>query len=489
MKPSRLLLILFATSPLALPALAIPPIVTDGVKKAAQSAAQSAAQAAAQKALDRVIGTPTPTPTAPPTPTSPTDPAAAPAPAAPPSATPAPTATTAPALTGESLIKLGSHSLQVLTTGNGPYTVIFEAGLGQDLQSWSKVIPGLAKSARLVVYSRAGLGKSGGESRSLGQSTEEFTQLLDAAKINPPFVLVGQGYGGWLVRNYAMQHQQHVLGMVLLDPYDEKHWIELKKVDAPKVAQDEQYLTNNTPAPARAELKSALKIFNGGALPLATPLPDVPTVLITSTKRHERPELFGQGQKGQEIWRDLHGQFFRQFANGAHILTSVSGPNIAQEQAELVVSAVEQVLGGVKLQATARASGQVRETLFATCEKAGLLLASRRNRDAEKLVISAIKESGLSEAEINKVGFELFDQRSQPQVAELVMKINADNYPNSDKARASYGVILLESYKLDDAKSQFKKALSLAAANGRSAEVIDGYQKHLARAEQLKGKK
>jgi pimeloyl-ACP methyl ester carboxylesterase len=475
---SCLLSCLFAACQIALPALAIPPIITDTVK----STAQSAAQAAAQKTLDRVSGTtPTPTPA----------PAATPAPASAPAPVPAAmtTGTPAPALTGENLIKLGNYSLQTLSTGNGPYTVIFEAGLGNDLQSWNKVVPALAKSARLFLYSRAGLGQSSGESAGLNQSTEQFTQLLEAAKISPPFILVGQGYGGWLVRNYAMQHQDHVLGLVLVDPFDEKHWVELKKADAPKVAQDEQYLTSASPAVAKAELKSALKILNGGALPLATPLPDVPTVLISSTKRYERPDLFGHSQKGQEIWRDLHGQFFRQFTNGAHILTSASGPHIEQEQPELVIGAIEQVLGGVKSQAKQRASGQVRETLFATCEKAGLLLASRRNRDAEQLVSRAIRDSGLGEVEINKAGFELFDQRGQPQVAELVMKINAENYPNSDKARDNYGVILLESYKLDDAKSQFKKALALAANNGRSADVIDGYQKHLERAEQLKGKK
>jgi Tfp pilus assembly protein PilF len=132
---------------------------------------------------------------------------------------------------------------------------------------------------------------------------------------------------------------------------------------------------------------------------------------------------------------------------------------------------------------------QLKTNVLAACDKAAQLLAARRNSQAEQVLLEAIKGSGLGEAEVHKLGFEQMDQRGQPQVAELIMLINANSYPNSDKARDNYGVVLLESYKAAEAVTQFKKAIALAQANGRPASVLEGYQRHLERAEQLKNKK
>lgn len=456
--------------------------LTDAAKQVVIDAAKKKAEEKANEALDRVLGTPTPSPVP--------EPTVAPAPVyvEPGNASAAPAnAGTAPPRT-ESFVKVGANSLHLVTMGNGPYTVVFETGLTGHVGTWDKVAPAIAKSAKVVLYSRAGNGKSNArpEPLSLNQSTDEFTQMLEAAKLPPPYILVGHSYGAFLIRNYAMQHQDHVLGMVFIDPSDEKQWIELKKVDAAKVSQDEALLRANIPAQFQGELKTALQVLNSGSLPQATPLPDVPTVLLTSTKRYDHPDMFMLTNRAQEIWRELHSQFFRQFSNGAHILTSTSGHHIQQDQPNLVIGGIEQVMASATERAKQQGQQQIKGNLVTACEKAGQLLAARRNRDAEKLVAEAIKSSRLNEAEVNKVGFEFLDQRSQPQVAELVMMLNANNYPNSDKARDNYGVVLLESYKAGDAISQFKKAISMAQANGKPASVIEGYQRHLEKAEQAK---
>ncbi len=450
--------------------------LTDAAKQIAIDAAKKKAEEKANAMIDKVIGTPTPTPT----------------PGyAEPSYTPAPPPgnSAEPALPrAESFVRVGANSLHLVTIGNGPYTVVFEAGLTGHVGTWDRVAPAIAKSAKVVLYSRAGNGKSNGrpEPLSLNQSTEEFTQMMEAAKLPPPYIFVGHSYGAFLVRNYVMQHQNHVLGMVLIDPSDEKQWIELKKIDAAKVSQDEALLRANIPAQFQGELKTALQILNSGSLPQATPLPDVPTVLLTSTKRYDHPDMFMLTNRAQEIWRELHSQFFRQFSNGAHILTSTSGHHIQLEQPGLVIGAIEQVMANATERAKQQGQQQVKGNLVGACEKAAQLLAARRNKEAEQLVAEAIKSSRLSEAEVNKVGFEFLDQRGQPQVAELVTMLNANNHPNSDRARDNYGVVLLESYKAGDAISQFKKAIALAQANGKPASVIEGYQRHLEKAEQAK---
>jgi pimeloyl-ACP methyl ester carboxylesterase len=41
-------------------------------------------------------------------------------------------------------ITVGAFQVQVDSTGNGPYTVIFESGFGSDLRAWRKVAPEVA---------------------------------------------------------------------------------------------------------------------------------------------------------------------------------------------------------------------------------------------------------------------------------------------------------------------------------------------------------
>jgi pimeloyl-ACP methyl ester carboxylesterase len=47
---------------------------------------------------------------------------------------------------------------------------------------------------------------------------EELTKLLEVVGVTPPWVLVGQSYGGVLVREFLSMHgKEKVVGMVIVD--------------------------------------------------------------------------------------------------------------------------------------------------------------------------------------------------------------------------------------------------------------------------------
>jgi pimeloyl-ACP methyl ester carboxylesterase len=50
------------------------------------------------------------------------------------------------------------------------------------------------------------------------QEVFELHNLLQAAKIPTPYVLVGHSIGGLLVRLYTEQYGKDVIGLVLVDP-------------------------------------------------------------------------------------------------------------------------------------------------------------------------------------------------------------------------------------------------------------------------------
>ena len=238
------------------------------------------------------------------------------------------------------------YQMHFATAGAGRYTVIFESGFGTDLRAWRKVAPELAQHARVFTYSRAGHGASAPrpEPRTIAQSTTELEELIAAAKLAPPFILVGHSYGALLLRSFAARHPGKVAGMVLVDPSDERFNAALRRLDAARAAEDDRQFAAIVPPKFQPEYQLLLPVLDSGRLPLAGKLPDVPTVVLTSVQKAEKPMFFLETEGAVAIKKDLHADFVRQFRDGSQVLTAKSGHNIQLEEPELVVSAVKQVI-------------------------------------------------------------------------------------------------------------------------------------------------
>jgi len=255
----------------------------------------------------------------------------------------------------ERQIAVGSQPwlVEVAGGGSGRYTVIFESGFGTGLNAWRKVAPEVARVAQVLSYSRAGHGKSEPrpEPRTVAQNTLELEQLIAAGRLAPPFILVGHSYGGLLVRSFAARNPGKVAGMVLVDPSDERFNPALRKLDAERAATDERAFAAIVPARFQPELKLLQPVLDGGHLPLAGKLPDVPTVVLTSTQQADKPEFFLETPQAVAIKRDLHADFVRGFSDGTQVVTAKSGHNIQLEEPELVIAAVNRVIAAADRQA------------------------------------------------------------------------------------------------------------------------------------------
>lgn len=269
--------------------------------------------------------------------------------------TPAQAAT---ALTSEHLL-VGDkpYKVQVASGGSGRYTIIFESGFGTDLRAWRKVAPKLADVSRIFTYSRADHGSSDPrpEPRTIEQNTIELEQLIAAAKLAPPYILVGHSYGGLLARTFAARHPKKVAGMVLVDPADENFNPGLRKLDAARAAEDDRQFAAIVPTKFQPELKLLQPVLDSGTLPMAGKLPNVPTVVLTSVQQAEKPMFFLESLQAVALKRELHANFLRQFSHGSHVVTPKSGHNIQLDEPELVIAAVNKVIAAADAQ-----SGQTR---------------------------------------------------------------------------------------------------------------------------------
>lgn len=110
--------------------------------------------------------------------------------------------------------------------GEGPITIVMEAGQNETSLTWSKVAPVVARHARVFIYDRAGLGWStpSPNPRTADHILSELNQLLDQAGIAPPYILVGHSMGGFYMKLFADAHPQHVKGLVLVDSAHEQQF-------------------------------------------------------------------------------------------------------------------------------------------------------------------------------------------------------------------------------------------------------------------------
>jgi len=104
--------------------------------------------------------------------------------------------------------------------GHGSPTVIFGAGLGDQIRAWAMVQPAIAKVTRACSYDRAGLGFSdpSGRPGTAANAVDDLHRLLMATAIKPPYILVGHSLGGLYMQLFADGYLSEVAGMVLVDP-------------------------------------------------------------------------------------------------------------------------------------------------------------------------------------------------------------------------------------------------------------------------------
>jgi pimeloyl-ACP methyl ester carboxylesterase len=113
----------------------------------------------------------------------------------------------------------GGRSLFLQCVGSGSPTIVLEAGAGGDTFAWRDVQPELGRTARTCAYDRAGSGNSVAPPgvRDARDEIADLRRLLGAARIDPPYVLVGHSYGGVLARVFAHRHPTETAGLVLVD--------------------------------------------------------------------------------------------------------------------------------------------------------------------------------------------------------------------------------------------------------------------------------
>jgi pimeloyl-ACP methyl ester carboxylesterase len=124
------------------------------------------------------------------------------------------------------LVDVGGYRIHLHRRGRGEPTVVLDSALAGTTLSWADVAPVLSESTRVVSYDRAGFGWSDPSplTRRVDHFVTELRLALEAARIDPPYVLVGHSYGGWIARLFASAHPEELAGLVLVDVPHPREW-------------------------------------------------------------------------------------------------------------------------------------------------------------------------------------------------------------------------------------------------------------------------
>jgi pimeloyl-ACP methyl ester carboxylesterase len=117
------------------------------------------------------------------------------------------------------LVDVGDRKINLYCMGSGSPTVLFDAASGRAGWDWAAVQPEVAKRTRACVYDRAGLGFSDPANRpsSVGNATRDLRFLLKNNRMSGPYILVGAGFGGMVMQQFAQRIHDEVAGVVLVD--------------------------------------------------------------------------------------------------------------------------------------------------------------------------------------------------------------------------------------------------------------------------------
>ncbi|PCK01282.1 MAG: hypothetical protein COA42_23290 [Alteromonadaceae bacterium] len=232
--------------------------------------------------------------------------------------------------------------LKYIDFGSGEYTLVFETGLNESFDTaWAALIPNLENiNQRVIMYSRAGIGGSdSASSYSLDATNKRLNTLLTSLGANNKLFLIGQSYGGLVVRQYATRYPGDVEGLVLLDPAVEGWAQGLMNLKVPGAY--EQVNGMNTSLFGMApDGPNLILIYAGGAMSDKGDVNIDPTLVVTASKVYVS-EFVGSTKQGKKLWRELHSALISENSNSVN---TISAKIDHMPPPEMIVNTIEQAI-------------------------------------------------------------------------------------------------------------------------------------------------
>jgi pimeloyl-ACP methyl ester carboxylesterase len=287
------------------------------------------------------------------------------------------------------IVNVSGTKSHINCMGAGSPTVIIESGLSSYTLDWAYVQPEVSKFTRVCSYDRAGYGWSdeGVKPRTVQRIAQELEELLRDAGEKPPYILVGHSLGGVYAQYFALEHQDSVKGLVLVDSVNWK----MRKMPSGKMKaferdlkfisylgilgspfgitklvhmpssivvqklpaelQDEAYYltykqkTYRTIYDELDAMDESERMFYEKYPELK--IPYVPCIVLSASLPKDYPP-FMVSIGLFDHWKKMQDDLAETFAGSKHIIAEKSGHFIQLDEPELVIQAIQEIIGKVR---------------------------------------------------------------------------------------------------------------------------------------------
>jgi pimeloyl-ACP methyl ester carboxylesterase len=241
-------------------------------------------------------------------------------------------------LPGTQTATMDGRSIAFARQGEAAPTVVFEAGLGDGMSTWSTVATQTAGFASVFAYDRPAYGGSAKTATARDGATivGELRALLQRTGVKPPYVLVGHSLGGSTMELFARTWPSEVAGLVLVDSRHADFSRRCREAQA-LVCEPPALLVAAMPGGAAAEYREVEATMRqlGSAPPLRA---DLPLVVLTGMRK------IVEGPTFRDTWLATQRDLAKQSARGEHVVCEACGHYVHKERADLVVAAIRKVV-------------------------------------------------------------------------------------------------------------------------------------------------
>ena len=224
------------------------------------------------------------------------------------------------------------------------------------------VLPSIARFTRVCAYDRPGtatvlddtLYPSRSDPASMPRTARDAVadlhELLGAARVAPPYVLVGHSFGGLIVRLYASTYPREVAGLVLVDAFAEgaktgltgEQWTGYDRV----MVQPPPELAHYGDLETMDFGESVAQMSRAAS---TRPLPPMPLTVLSKGRPFAMPDTApGLAEAIERAWGTAQNDLARLVPGARHVVARASGHYVQQDQPELVIDAVRRVVSAVR---------------------------------------------------------------------------------------------------------------------------------------------
>ncbi|PFZ06756.1 alpha/beta hydrolase [Bacillus pseudomycoides] len=212
--------------------------------------------------------------------------------------------------------------------------IIMDAGYGDYSKTWDQVAEEITEYGTVLLYDRAGLGKSekSPNSRVSSEMVKELREILQQLHLKPPYIFVGHSFGGINVRLFAFLYLEETAGLILVDSTPENYREKFLPIMSSEF--QEAYYKQFTYEGTYEEFMRSLGEIDRHPQTLG----NMPLVIVAAGKK----DFYSDEAQAQ--WIKMQKELLQLSNNHRMIIALNSGHYIQRDEPEYVIEAVKWIV-------------------------------------------------------------------------------------------------------------------------------------------------